>query len=188
MRTFLVLALSLLLAVSAAPALAEDGRSGGHDGGLARQGGRSGENHTSGEHGATSIGAFAQAGHDVSGQFVSFSYGPSGAQGFTVDGAHVFDVAIAPAGGASTQFQVDASGAQIRIRSSAYTLQVHDNPEAVTQIDVQAGTITLTLAPGATAQASGEETAAVSIGNLTGKARPAASNHAGGTITTNARS
>jgi hypothetical protein len=117
------------------------------------------------------MGAFNVTAQTVKGDFVSFSYGEAGVQAFLVDGTRVFDIQATGTAPPGNRTGAQAHGAEVHVRTAAYDLMVHDNPEAVTRI-VTNGTVTLTLAPGANVTLSaGGEQANFTLGGLSGRVR-----------------
>lgn len=166
---------ALLLAVSlAVPVVLADGDHGGRpttttptsDG---RDGGGS---HEDGGHQPAATGAFhlSTTSQSVTGQFVSFSYTDNSITGYSYAGlGTLFDASISgTSGDHGGRSGVQSEGAQVRLRTASYSLQVHDNPEAVTQLQTS-GTVTVTFASGVSiGLADNGSSATFTLGNLTG--------------------
>lgn len=106
----------------------------------------------------------------VDGDYVDFSYNETSVTGFSVAGVPILDLTVASAGDEDDDDErlgVDARGAVVRVVTSSFRLQVHDNPEAVTKLRTD-GVATFLFASGATLTQVGEERVRFTVGNLTG--------------------
>ena len=118
--------------------------------------------------GAFSLSAAQQA---VDGAFVDFAYNDSTITGFAVDGQPLFDLSVAGPGEDDADGQgVVAKGAQLRLATTHYRLQVHDNPAAVAKLDTD-GTVTLLFRAGATLTPLDGERVEFALGDLKGMVR-----------------
>lgn len=125
------------------------------------------------EHGKAAIGSFALSASQqaVDGDYVDFSYNDTSVTAFTVDGQLLFDLSVA---GTSDHDEdehgVVARGAQLKLETPSYSLQVHDNPAAVVKLETD-GVATLLFASGATLTQLDHERVTFTVGNLTGALR-----------------
>lgn len=130
-------------------------------------------------------GEFTVAAQAIHGDYVSFTYNDTTLQAFTVDGVALLDATVAGASEHRGRAGTEADGAQVRVRTSAFELQVHDNPEAVTQMRAD-GSIALTFVPGVTVGADGRSVN-FTVGNLTGTITGSGLAVAGQTVTAQGR-